>query len=269
MRWRFCIGKKWGIMMLLAIDIGNTNITLGGFVGESLRFLTRIYADPHRTEDQYAVELQGIFRLHGIDPAQIDGIAICCVVPELTAVFRGVCRHFCSKPPLVLAPGVRSGLKIGIDDPAQLGGDLAAAAVAAQAKYPLPCIICDLGTATAVSVLDAKGRFLGGTLSAGIDLSQRALTRQAAQLSPVQLRCPERVIGRNTDASIQAGLIIGTAAMLEGLAARIEEELQQSCTMIITGGRAREVAEACRRPVTVDEHLLLDGLRRIYEKNRR
>ncbi len=255
--------------MLLAIDISNSHITMGGFSDKMLCFRAKIFADVRRTEDQYAVELRDILALHGVGGLEIDGIVLCSVVPELTETIRQACGRFCESPPLVLAPGVKTGLKIGIDNPAQLGGDLAASAVAAAAKYPLPCIICDLGTATAMSVIGADGTFLGGTLSAGLDLSAAALTRNAALLSQVSIQRPQRVIGRNTGASIQAGVLLGTAAMLEGLALRIEEELGAPCTLVITGGRAGAVAEVCRRPVILDEHLLLEGLRLIYEKNRR
>lgn len=255
--------------MLLAIDISNSCITLGGFFDKVLRFRAEIFADVRRTGDQYAVELRDILALYGVEELEISGIVLCSVVPELTETIQKACRQICKSPPLVLAPGVKTGLKIGIDNPAQLGGDLAAAAVAAVAKYPLPCVICDLGTATAMSVIGADGTFLGGTLSAGVDLSAAALTQSAALLSQVSIQRPQRVIGRNTGASIQAGVLLGTAAMLEGLTLRIEEELGEPCTLVITGGRAKAVAAGCRRPVILDEHLLLEGLRLIYEKNRR
>lgn len=253
--------------MLLAIDISNSHITVGGFPGSELCFLARIYADARRTKDQYAVELRDILALQEITPGEIDGIILSSVVPELSEKLQQACRRVFGIQALVLAPGVKTGLKIGIDNPAQLGGDLVASAVAAIAKYSLPCIICDLGTATAVSVIDASGTFLGGTLSAGIDLSMEALTRHTALLSQVRIQRPSKVIGRNSNASMQAGLILGTAAMLEGLALRIEDELGAPCTMVITGGRAKAVAEACRRAVILDEHLLLEGLRLIYERN--
>lgn len=255
--------------MLLAIDIGNSHIALGGYTEERLAFRSSLLADPRRTADQYAVEVRGILELYGTAPADVTGVVICSVVPVLTQVFRSVARRFCATPPLVLAPGIRTGLKIGIDDPAQLGSDLAAGAVAAAAKYPLPCIICDLSTAASFSVVDASGTFFGGAIAAGPGLSLEALDRATALLPQVTLECPASAIGRNTAACMQAGIVLGTAAMVEGLCRRMEEELGQSCTLVLTGSWARTVAPGFQRNLVLDEHLLLDGLRIIYYKNRK
>lgn len=253
--------------MLVAVDIGNSNITLGGYDGDTLRFQARLYTDARRTADQYAVELRDLFSLHGVALTSLTGVVISSVVPELSRTFQQAFAHFTDVTPLLLAPGVRTGLKICIDNPAQLGADLAAGAVAAIAKYPLPCIVCDLGTATTVSVIDADGSFLGGTICAGMGITLEALTSRTALLPHVSIERPASVIGRNSIACMQAGLVLGTAAMLDGLADRIEEELGQPCTMVATGGLAHEMKACCRRDIILDEHLLLDGLRIIYEKN--
>ncbi len=254
--------------MLLAIDVGNSNITLGGFEGETLRFLARLFTDARRTEDQYAVEIRDILRLHGVAREDITGAAICSVVPELSRTMQQVASRLFGVSPLLLGPGVKTGMKICLDDPAQLGSDLAAGAVAATHKYPLPCIICDLGTATTVSVVDGSGSFLGGVICAGMGITLEALTSRTALLPHVSIERPASVIGRNSIASMQSGLVLGTAAMLDGLADRIEEELGAECTMVVTGGLAHEMKACCRRKLVLDENLLLDGLRLIYEKNR-
>ena len=255
--------------MLLAIDIGNSHVTLGVYTGEKLDFRAALLADPRRTVDQYTVEVRGILEFSGISPDDISGVVICSVVPVLTQVFRVVARRFCATPPLVLGPGIRTGLKIGIDDPAQLGSDLAAGAVAAAARYPLPCIICDLSTAASFSVVDGNGTFRGGAIAAGPGLSLEALDRATALLPQVTMERPASVIGRNTAACMQSGLILGAAAMVEGLCARMEAELGQSCTLVLTGDWARTVAPGLSRKAELDEHLLLDGLRLIYYKNRK
>ena len=254
--------------MLLAVDIGNTNITLGGFEGETLRFQARLHTDAHRTGDQYAVELRDVLDLYGFTLPDITDAAICSVVPELSRTFQGVVRRLFGVSPLLLGPGVKPGMRICLDDPAQLGSDLAAGAVGAIAKYPLPCIICDLGTATTISVVDKDGSFLGGVICAGMGITLEALTSRTALLPHVSIERPASVIGRNSIASMQSGLVLGTAAMLEGLAQRIEEELGQRCTLVATGGLAHEIKACMRRELILDEHLLLDGLRLIYEKNR-
>ena len=254
--------------MLLTIDIGNSNITLGGFIGEDLQFMSRLYTDSRRTEDQYAVELLDILRLHNFDRNQVQDCAISSVVPELSRTFQKVCTRLFSVPPLLIGPGIKSGVKIGIDDPSQLGADLVAGAAAAMAKYPLPCIIIDLGTATTLSVIDQNGLFRGGTIGAGMGITLEALTSRTALLPHVSIERPKSVIGTNSIMSMQAGLVLGTAAMLDGLCDRIEEELGMPCTVVATGGLAHEMIPSCKRKLILDDNLLLDGLHLIYEKNR-
>ncbi len=253
--------------MLLAIDVGNTNTTLGIFDGEALRSTARLASDMHRTGDQYAIELRDVLALNGLDSALVTDAIICSVVPPLSDALQRAVQKLCGVTPLVLGPGVRTGLNIKIDNPAQLGADLAAGAVGALARYPLPCIVIDLGTASTISVLDAQGRFLGGVIAAGINLTLEALVGNTAQLPSVRIEAPPAAIGRNSVDSMKSGIVLGSASMLDGMIDRIEEELGQSAAVVATGGLAGTVVPHCRRKIEINDTLLLDGLRLIYEKN--
>lgn len=242
---------------------------MGGFEQESLLFVANLLTGPYRTEDQYAVELLQIMNLHCAELKDVDGIVISSVVPEVCAPIQRAFLHICGVQPLLLGPGVKTGLNILIDNPAQLGSDMVASAVAAIAKYPLPCVIFDLGTAITVSFLDQKGSFLGGMICAGVNIMLHALTTQTALLPHISLENPDHFIGKNTVQSMQSGLLYGTAAMLDGLAARFATELHEPPTLIATGGMAHLITQNCVSPFLVDKHLLLDGLRLIYEKNRK
>lgn len=253
--------------MLLAVDIGNSHIALGGYEKENLVFEARLLTEPNRTADQYAVELNQIMALYRIDPLLFSGIIISSVVPELCAPFQRALFKLTGVIPLMLGPGVKTGLNILIDNPAQLGADLVAGAVAAIAKYPLPCVIFDLGTATTISVIDQKGNFMGGMICAGVGIMLDALTTRTALLPHVSLETPDALIGKNTIHSMQSGLLYGSAAMLDGIADRLEKELDASPTLVATGGLANVVVPNCTHPFQVCDHLLLEGLRLIYEKN--
>ena len=253
--------------MLLAIDMGNTCITLGVFAGQELKVVARLATDHERTSDQYAIELRDVLGIHGIRPDDLDGAILCSVVPVLTDDICRAVRQITGLDTMVLGPGTKTGLNIRLDNPAQLGADLVAGAVAAIDRFPLPCIIYDLGTATTISVINAKGEFLGGIITAGIGISLDALVSRTSQLPYVSLDAPERVVGTNTIDSMKSGLVLGTACMIDGLAERIEEELGQKATLIATGGRAPGIIAHCRREITLVETLLLDGMRLIYLKN--
>ncbi len=255
--------------MLLTIDIGNSHIVLGGFEGERLVFSARMVTQTYRTDDQYAVEINQLMELYHIDPACIDGCIISSVVPELSSPFqRALCKSINAKP-LLLGPGVKTGLNILIDDPGQLGADLVAAAVAAIAHYPAPCLIYDLGTAITISVVDHRSNFAGCVICAGTRLMLDALTSRTALLPHVSIEEPSSVIGRNSIASMQSGLVYGTAAMLDGLADRIEKELGGPATLVATGGLAHSIVPHCRHEFIIHDSLLLEGLRLIYEKNKK
>lgn len=254
--------------MLLTIDIGNTNITLGLFEGEHLRSTARLSTVDGKTPDQYAVEIRQVLALHGADIALIRDCIISSVVPSVGSAISRAVELLCGTTPLMLGPGVKTGLNIRIDNPAQLGADLAAGAAGALGVYPLPCIIIDMGTATTVSVLDRNGSFLGGSIAAGVRLTLQALASGTAALPLLHPSAPKTVIGSNTIDCMQSGIVYGTAAMLDGLIDRMEEELGETATVVATGGLAKEIIRHCKKEILYNENLLLEGLRTIYEKNR-
>ena len=253
--------------MLLAMDIGNTNITIGCYEGEKLRFISRMATDRSRMEDQYAIELRDILDINGISAKEIDGSIISSVVPPLTGYIRHAIRKITGTTPLTIGPGMKTGLNIRIDDPATLGADLVAGCVAALERYPCPAIVIDLGTATTIAVMDAQKVMVGGSILPGVRISLEALSTRTAQLPHISLEAPKKVIGKNTIDCMTSGSVFGTAAMIDGMCERIEEEVGEACTVIATGGLAGVTAPFCRREIIVDENLLLDGLRILYERN--
>ena len=254
--------------MLLAIDIGNTNLTLGVYDESVLLFTARLSTDTRLTSDQYAVDIKDILALHNTDYRDIEDCIIASVVPTVATSVANAISLLCHIVPLELGPGLKTGLNIKIDNPAQLGADLAAGAVAAMTKYPLPCIIFDLGTATTVSVVDREGSFLGGAIAAGPSTTLEALATKTAQLPFIDIEAPKSVIGSNTVDCMKSGIVFGTASMLEGMASRIEKILGEEATLVATGGLAGTIVSKCERKIILDDNLLLDGLRIIYNKNK-
>lgn len=255
-------------MLILTVDIGNTNITLGVFKGKELLFESRMETNRSRLRDQYAIELRDILDLYGISPRSLEGAIVCSVVPALTNSFVQAITMLSGKQPLIVGPGIKTGLNIRIDNPAQLGADLVAGAVAAIAMFETPSIIFDLGTATTISVIGSDGSFLGGPILPGAAISLEALTNRAAQLPQINMEAPPKVIGTNTVHSMQSGTIYGTASMIDGMIERIEEELGQKATVIATGGIANLVCRHCKRDIVHCDKLILDGLRILFEKNK-
>ena len=255
--------------MLLTIDIGNTNITLGIYNGDKLNFVSRIATEREKTADQYAIELRNIFHIYNISKLDIDGSIISSVVPELSTSLKKAMVLLTGKAPMIVGPGIKTGLDIRIDNPSQLGADLAVGAVAALAKYYLPCVLFDHGTATTLSVLGINGEFLGGSISAGVGVSLNALTDRTSMLPKISIETPKKAIGKNTIESMQSGLILGAAAMLDGLTKRMEDEIGAKATLVATGGLAPEIIKNCEREIIFDDNLLLDGLKIIYDKNKK
>ncbi len=253
--------------MILAIDIGNTNITLGGYEGDEIKFISRLATDSRRTDDQYAVELYDLMRISGYSATDTEGCIIASVVPAVGGSISDAVLKLTGVKPIVLGPGVKTGINIKIDNPAQLGADLAAGAAGALGKYPMPCIIIDMGTATTLSVMNKDGAFLGGVIAAGVGLTLNALTKNTALLSEIPIEAPKNAIGRNTLECMQSGLVLGTAAMIDGMVSRIEDELGETCTVVATGGRAGQIISLCKKEMELDENLLLDGLIKIYYRN--
>ncbi len=256
--------------MILTLDIGNADISV--CCVENGERLTRfqLSSDKNRTTDEYAALLTLLASAEGVDLKSAAGAIIASVVPQLTAVLAPAVRRCTRLRPLIVGPGVKSGLNIRMDDPTELGGDLVAAAVAAAERYPLPCILVNMGTATAVGILDAKGCYIGGLICPGVSMSQSSLARDASQLPDVSLEKPKRVIGKNTRDSMQSGLIHGAAAMLDGVLERIESELgMPAASVVVTGESAGVVVPNCRRRgISIDDDLVMYGLWRIWCRNR-
>lgn len=254
--------------MLLAIDIGNTNILFGLFDDDALVFKARISSDRKITAEQYALSIDGIVRLGNSSLELVDGAIISSVVPELTSLIREAIKMLTGVDAVVLGPGVKSGLSIRIDNPAQLGADLVAGAVGAIDKYSYPCLVVDLGTATKISVIDTVGAYRGCVISAGVGISLNALSGAASLLPVIDINpgtCP--VYGTNTVSSMQAGIVQGTAAMLDGMCDKIEEALgEKDITIVATGGYADAILPCCRRKMIYEPELILWGLKKIYEK---
>lgn len=253
--------------MLLAIDIGNTNITLGAFDEANLQFTARLATDTRKTADQYAVEIKNLLSLYSLQTEEIEDSIIASVVPAVGKSISRAVSKLCNIVPLMLGPGVKTGLNIKIDDPSQLGADLVAGAVGALDVYNAPCVVIDMGTASTISVLDRNGAFVGGVIAAGVRLTLKALTENTAQLSSIPIEAPKSVIGSNTAECMQSGLVYGAASMIDGLLLRIEKELGEKPTVVATGGLSKEIICHCSSNIIYNENLLLDGLRVIYEKN--
>ncbi len=253
--------------MLLTIDIGNTNVTLGAYDSNLLSFTARLSTDTGKTSDQYAIEMNSLFSLYNISPEDIEDCIISSVVPAVGKSISTAVSKLFHIVPLMLGPGVKTGLNIKIDNPAQLGADLVAGAVGAMEAYTMPCVIIDMGTASTISVLDRNGTFLGGVIAAGVKLTLKALAENTAQLTSIPIEAPKSVIGANTVECMQSGLVYGTAAMLDGLLAQIEQELGEKPTIVATGGLSRDITAHCKTNIIYNQNLLLDGLRAIYEKN--
>lgn len=254
--------------MILAIDIGNTNIVLGCIEGKDILKEARMATDTLKTSDQYCAELKSMLDLLEISVRKIEGVIISSVVPPVLNSFKTAIVKLTGITPLVVGPGIKTGLNILLDNPALAGGDLIVGAVAALDQYRPPLLIIDMGTATTITAIDANGSFLGGSIFPGVKISAEALSGKTAQLPAISLEAPQKAIGRNTIDCMRSGLMMGTAAMLDGMIERMEAELGSSATVVATGGIARFIIPMCNREMIYDKDLLLKGLRIIYENNR-
>lgn len=255
--------------MLLAIDIGNTNLVIGCILDDEILFKARIATDQTRTSDQYGVEIKNMIEAFGVKVNDITDCIISSVVPPVfNSVRTGVIKVI-GKQPMVVGPGLKTGLNIHMDVPSQVGSDRIVIAVAALAEYQAPLILMDLGTATTIEVVEPENHYMGGIIFPGVKLSLDALTSRAAQLPGISLDKPKRVIGKNTVDSMRSGMLYGTAAMIDGLIERMEEELGHSSTLIATGGMAQFIAPLCKHSIILEKDLLLKGLNIIYKKNKK
>lgn len=254
--------------MVLAVDIGNSNIVLGCFQKDKILMVERISTNRHSTALEYAVIMKTILEMNGFQCQNISGGIISSVVPALTNMLKAAMEKLIGKAPMIVGPGLKTGLKIRLDNAVQLGSDRVADAVGALAQYPVPLIIIDMGTATTLSVVDADGNFIGGTIMPGLQISMDALTQRTSQLPQISLDPPKKVIGSNTVDCIRSGIINGNAAALDGLIDMIQQELGESCTVVSTGGLSKLITPYCRHKIEVDDQLLLKGLMHLYEKNK-
>ena len=255
--------------MILAVDIGNTNVVLGCMEDGKILFLERMATDRRATEMEYLVRIRSVLKYRDIDPAKLEGAIICSVVPIVTMNIRPAVEQLTGKQAVVVGPGLKTGLRINIDNPGALGADRVADAVAAVNLYSVPLITIDMGTATTVGVVDETKTFIGGMIVPGVMVSLNALAGGTAQLPHISLDPPKYAIGRNTVECMQNGIIYHNAAGVDGMIDRIEQQLGKKCTVVMTGGLSAVIAPHCKHEMIVDPELLLKGLMILYRKNSR
>lgn len=253
--------------MILAIDVGNTNIVLGGYEGSRAVFTERISTDTSKTSLEYAILFKTALDIHDARPSDVTGAIVGSVVPPLTYIVRTALMKVCGVQALVVGPGMKTGLNIRMDDPSTIGADLIAGAVGALVKYQPPLVVIDMGTATTMIVVDQNRSYIGGMIMTGLRLSLKALVSSASQLPGISLEVPKKVIGKNTADAMRSGILYGNAAMLDGLIERVEEEMGMPVNVIATGGLAGTVIGACRTKISLERTLVLDGLIEIYRRN--
>ena len=254
--------------MILAIDVGNTNIVVGCIDEKKTYFIERVSTDRSKTELEYAVLFKNVLDIYEIDPMDLEGGIVCSVVPQITRIIKVAAEKILHKEVMILGPGIKTGMNILMDNPAQVGSDLIADAVGGIAQYKAPMIIFDMGTATTVCVVNEKNTYIGGMILPGVRTALDALTARAAQLSGIELTAPKRIIGKNTSECMRSGVIYSNAAMVDGIITRIKEEIQSDATVIATGGLAKAIVPHCKENVILDDDLLLKGLLVIYNKNK-
>lgn len=254
--------------MILAIDVGNSNIVIGTYREDKLEFVARIRTSGEKTEDEYGVLIRSILRLRHQDPTQITGVIISSVVPPLTAVMKKSAMLLNSTARiLTVGPGVKTGLDIKIDNPAQLGADLVATAIGTLEKYPTPAMIIDLGTATKICLVDRNRSFRGCSILPGVKIALEALSERTAQLPAISLEGDVKLLGTNSIDSMRSGVVLGAASMIDGMIDRYEDEFGPMASIVACGGMMESIIPHCSHRITNDPTLLLDGLYAIYKKN--
>ncbi len=253
--------------MILAIDIGNTYIVVGCIRDEEIVFAERLHTDGTKSELEYAISIKTVLELYGIDRTKLDGGILSSVVPPLTNVIRRAAEKVTGREVLVVGPGVKTGLDIRIDNPAQLGPDLVVEAAAAAEEYPCPLVIVDMGTATTFTVVNEKKQVLGGMIMPGVNVALDSLISRTSQLPKISLEPPEKLIASNTVDCMKSGVLFGNAACVDGVLARIQEEFEVPLTAVATGGMAKYIIPYCRTKIEMDDGLILKGLKLIYRRN--
>ena len=255
--------------MILTVDIGNSNIVLGGVEGKNISFEARLRTDTTKTSDEYCIDLKMVLDVYGVKTADIEGSIIASVVPQVLNSMQTAIKKLTGKAALVVGPGLKTGLNIQIENPAQTGADLVVGCVAALREHKAPMIIVDMGTATTMIVLDKNSAMIGGCIMPGVKISMDALTDRTALLPGLQLDQPKKAIGRNTIDCMRSGLMMGAACMIDGMIERMEEELGYETTVIATGGIAKFVIPMCKKNIIYDKDLLVKGLAALYRDNKR
>lgn len=253
--------------MILAIDVGNTNVVIGCIEQGEIRHTVRVRTEPGLTDVEYAIQLQQLFAYFQIDSRGFAGAILSSVVPPVTEPLRRAVEQLCLVRCLLVRPGMKTGMNVRLDDPAALGCDLVVGSVAAIAEYGAPLIILDLGTATTISVIDGQRCFCGGAILPGVKLGYQALSARTSLLPDIAISAPKKCIGANTADCMRSGAVFGTAASIDGMIERMEQELGQPCRVVATGGLAASIVPHCRREIVCDGQLLLKGLWLLYEKN--
>ena len=253
--------------MILTIDIGNTNIVLGCIDGDKTLFVERLSTVRTKTELEYAIDIKNVLDIYHIHRDEIEGGIISSVVPQITTIVKLAVEKILKKNVLVVGAGIKTGLNIRIDNPAQLGSDLVVDSVAAIVEYPAPLLIFDLGTANTVCVIDKNKNYIGGMIIPGLRVSLESLVSRTSQLPRIGLEAPAKTIGKNTVDCMKSGILFGNASMIDGLIDRIREEIGCEAKAVATGGLAKTVIPLCKHDIIADDELLLKGLYLIYRKN--
>ena len=254
--------------MILTIDIGNSNIMLGGFEGDTLSFVVCISTETQKTSDEYASKILGVLALYGVGRENVKGAIISSVVPPLNSVMKEAVKLIWGIDSLMVGPGIKTGINIHCDTPSSVGADLICACVAANGIYGSPSLIVDMGTATKITVVNEKGAFIGVSIMPGVLMGLNSLAEDTAQLPKVELEAPRSAIGKNTTDSMRSGIVFGNAAMVDGMIDRINEETGEVLNVYATGGMASLIVPLCKHEIHVDEHLVLKGLNILYHKNK-
>ena len=255
--------------MILAVDIGNSNIVIGGIEQDEIVFQARLRTDATKTSDEYCIDLKMILDVYEVQPKAIEGSIIASVVPQVLNSVKTALRKLIGKTSLVVGPGLKTGLNIQVENPSQTGADIVVGCVGALKEHKPPLIVIDMGTATTMAVIDKNGSFIGGSISPGVKISLDALTERTALLPGLQLDQPKKAIGRNTIDCMRSGIMLDNACMIDGMIQHMEKELGCAAQVVATGGIAKFVVPMCDKTIIYDNDLLLKGLAVLYRENTR